>query len=94
VHQTVRRNEINKSDIQRKSSANLCTVPKDCVADVEPSTSGAIIGNCKSRVSIKSKEVGCRCPLILVEQVRLLCGFFLIIIFFDLIGDPGEAVTT
>jgi hypothetical protein len=67
---------------------------KDCVADVKPSTSGAIMGTCKSRVSIKSREVGCRCPLILEEQVRLLCGFFLIIIFFDLIGNRGKAVTT
>jgi hypothetical protein len=32
--------------------------------------------------------------LILKEKVRLLCGFFLIIIFFDLIWARGEAVTT
>jgi hypothetical protein len=67
---------------------------KDCVADVKPSTSEAIMRTCKSQASIKSREVDCRCLLILKEQVQVLCGFSLIIIFFNLIGDRGKAVTT
>jgi hypothetical protein len=67
---------------------------KDGIADVKPSTLEAIIRTCKSRGSIKNREVDCGCLLILKEQVRLLCGFFLMIIFFHLIGDQGKAVTT
>jgi hypothetical protein len=35
----------------------------------------------------KSREDGCRCLLILKEQVRLLCGVSWVLIFFYLIGD-------
>jgi hypothetical protein len=34
---------------------------EDWIADVKPSTLEAIIGTCKSRASITSKEVGCGC---------------------------------
>jgi hypothetical protein len=40
---------------------------KDGIADVKPSTLEAIIRTCKSRGSIKNREVDCGCLLILEE---------------------------